>query len=314
MPNVLIHPNSGIIEFNLDTAGDSAIYGLTGGIRMTYQNTGELNITSTHSGNASRFSIDGSKGRLLDIHDTISGSLFAVSDKAGLPVFEVFHDDRVVMGEYNSNALTASGKYAGVGNQIRWSGQNGDPPSTIQGSMWYSSKDAVFRTKLNQSGDSLALGKTFAIFKATDSYGSSGGPSATTGIRNSMRMLEFDQTTQESAIFLSVVPSGICLNSGITARLFWTSTATTNNVLWSIAFEKMITDLDVNSFDTATSATSTANSVAGTFSTGIIACTTIDSIRGGDPYRLCVTRAAANGSDTVAADAQLMLIELQATL
>ena len=38
----------------------------------------------------------------------------SVNDIAGIPIFEVFSDDRVVMGQYNSNTLYVSGQWAGV--------------------------------------------------------------------------------------------------------------------------------------------------------------------------------------------------------
>jgi hypothetical protein len=44
----------------------------------------------------------------------MTGSLMSVNDIAGLPIFEVFSDDRVVMGQYNSNTLYVSGDWVGV--------------------------------------------------------------------------------------------------------------------------------------------------------------------------------------------------------
>jgi hypothetical protein len=56
----------------------------------------------------------GNSGSLFSISDNLSGSLMAVSDISGLPILEVFSDDRVVMGRYNTNALVVTGSSVGV--------------------------------------------------------------------------------------------------------------------------------------------------------------------------------------------------------
>jgi hypothetical protein len=60
----------------------------------------------------------GVSGSLLSITDSLSGSLFAASDISGLPILEVFSDDRVVMGQYSANALVVTGSQVGVGTSI----------------------------------------------------------------------------------------------------------------------------------------------------------------------------------------------------
>jgi hypothetical protein len=57
----------------------------------------------------------GRSGSLFGINDSLSGSLMAVGDISGLPIFEVFSDDRVVMGRFNSNALVVTGSNVGIG-------------------------------------------------------------------------------------------------------------------------------------------------------------------------------------------------------
>jgi hypothetical protein len=53
--------------------------------------------------------IQGSQGQLFSVIDALSGSLMSVNDVSGLPILEVFSDDRVVMGTYGAPALTVSG-------------------------------------------------------------------------------------------------------------------------------------------------------------------------------------------------------------
>ena len=57
----------------------------------------------------------GTMGQLFGITDSLSGSLMSVTDIAGLPIWEVFSDDRVVMGTFNANTLVVSGRLVGIG-------------------------------------------------------------------------------------------------------------------------------------------------------------------------------------------------------
>jgi len=57
----------------------------------------------------------GSAGSLFSVTDSLSGSLMSVNDQSGLPILEVFSDDRVVMGRYNANTFVVSGSNVGVG-------------------------------------------------------------------------------------------------------------------------------------------------------------------------------------------------------
>lgn len=57
----------------------------------------------------------GTSGSLFNITDNLIGSLMAVSDVSGLPILEVFSDDRVVMGKYSKNTLVVAGTAVGIG-------------------------------------------------------------------------------------------------------------------------------------------------------------------------------------------------------
>jgi hypothetical protein len=56
------------------------------------------------------FTIEGSQGELFSITDSLSGSLFSVSDISGLPILEVFSDDTVLLGDYAAPALHTTKK------------------------------------------------------------------------------------------------------------------------------------------------------------------------------------------------------------
>lgn len=121
MPNILINPNSGLMEFTTGTAGGSSFNpNFTGGAfasRLGYDNYGSLNLTSYVSNvtGLDRFSIDGANGRLFLVTDDLSGSLFSVNDIAGLPIIEAFDNNTVVMGAFNRNDFVLTGNALGLG-------------------------------------------------------------------------------------------------------------------------------------------------------------------------------------------------------
>ena len=89
------------------------------------------------------------------------------------------------------------------------------------------------------------------------------------------------------------------------------TTATTGNVRWGAQFEKMNTDLDSDSFDTATEAHSVTNGTAGIVSQTSITCTTIDSLAVGDLFRVKIYRDTTDTTnDTVTGDAEIVAIVL----
>ena len=115
MPNILINPNSGILEFNTGTTGSSSLdASLSGAVRLVFSNSGTLGVQSYSTGTIDKFYVEGVNGRLFEVDDLMTGSLMSVNDIAGLPILEVFSDDRVVMGQYNSNTLHVSGDFIGV--------------------------------------------------------------------------------------------------------------------------------------------------------------------------------------------------------
>jgi len=96
--NILIDPQrTGAANPNIQFSGSMA-------------NTIKLEVLTSGS-----VQFTGVSGSLLNVTDSLSGSLFAVSDVSGLPIIEVFSDDRVVMGQFNTSALVVTGSRVGVG-------------------------------------------------------------------------------------------------------------------------------------------------------------------------------------------------------
>ena len=149
------------------------------------------------------------------------------------------------------------------------------------------------------SGGGSGGTKTYATFTATDNNPPA-TDFATIDQRNSVACLDFSDTATESAVFVGIMPEAASLGSGLIVRLHWMGTATTGNVRWSVAFERGNTDLDADSFDTATAATATTNGTSGIVTVTAITCTSIDSIAAGDLFRLRVQRLGADAADTMA--------------
>jgi hypothetical protein len=51
------------------------------------------------------FRVQGSQGELFAVTDSLTGSLFSVNDISGLPIFEVFSDNSILMGSYFAPSL-----------------------------------------------------------------------------------------------------------------------------------------------------------------------------------------------------------------
>lgn len=136
---------------------------------------------------------------------------------------------------------------------------------------------------------------------------------ATLDTRNSIAVLDYDAATDEAAIFSGVIPDYANLSSGLKIRLAWmATTATSGNVRWGVQLERCTTDLDADSFDTATLVTSAANGTSGIVTIAEITVTSIDSLAVGDTFRIKIYRDADDATeDTMTGDAELIAVEVQ---
>jgi hypothetical protein len=135
---------------------------------------------------------------------------------------------------------------------------------------------------------------------------------ATLDARNSVAVLEYDAAVEEATFWVWVVPEGASLGSGLIVKLHWMGdTATSGDVKWGVAFERMNTDVDTDSYDTETTGTGTTNATSGIITVTSITCTTIDGVTAGDAVRIKIARKAADGADTMSGDAQLVAVEIR---
>jgi hypothetical protein len=141
---------------------------------------------------------------------------------------------------------------------------------------------------------------------------------ATLGLRNNHPCLEFDATTQEAAIFSSVLPRHYA-GGGITIYAHYAAASATSGTMgWDVAFERIGNgSQDVDSDGFAGAQTITAVTVPATsglvdiVNVAVSDGANIDSIAVGELFRLRIRRDVAN--DTAAGDAQLFAIELKET-
>ena len=142
---------------------------------------------------------------------------------------------------------------------------------------------------------------------------------ATLDLRNQHPCLDFDATTNESAVFSGVMPRNYAATTGVTVYIHYAmSSAVADTVDWDVAFERIgddELDIDGDSFAAVNSVDNTT--VLGT--TGLVDIVSVaftdgadmDSVAVGEGFRLKVTRDAA--SDDAAGDAELVFVEIKET-
>ena len=141
---------------------------------------------------------------------------------------------------------------------------------------------------------------------------------ATLDTRNNHPVLDFDATTNESAVFRGVLPVGYA-SGGLTVYIHYAMTsAEVNTIDWDVSFERIgdqQLDIDGDSFAAVNSVDNTT--VPGT--TGLVDVVSVaftdgadmDSIAAGESFRIKITRDAA--SDDAAGDAELLFVVIKET-
>ena len=140
---------------------------------------------------------------------------------------------------------------------------------------------------------------------------------ATLDARNGHPVLDFDDTTQEAAIWSFVLPRTYA-GGGITVYVGSSATSATSGTIgWTVEIERVGTAQDTDSDSFASAATITAATVSGTSgivttsNVGITDGANIDSIAVGELCRIRVKRDVSN--DNAAGDAELHFVEIKET-
>jgi len=101
----VVSPTNGALAFEVEKSSGATLFAVSG--------SGNVGI-GTSIPNAT-FEVVGVSGSLFSVTDNLSGSLFSVNTISGLPILEVFSDNTLIAGAYNSNALVVTGSNVGVG-------------------------------------------------------------------------------------------------------------------------------------------------------------------------------------------------------
>jgi hypothetical protein len=159
----------------------------------------------------------------------------------------------------------------------------------------------------------MAANETLAIWEAIGGTPPAAS-AATLDIRNGHVVLDFDADANETIYFSAVLPKHYAGGS-IACKLHWMATsATSGNVRWSAAFERLEgngPDLDANEFQTAVEVTATTNATSGKLTVTTLTLTALDGAAASDAFRIAVTRVANDATnDTMTGDAELLQVEL----
>jgi hypothetical protein len=159
----------------------------------------------------------------------------------------------------------------------------------------------------------MAANETLAIWEAIGSTPPAAS-AATFDVRNGRLVLDFDADANETSYFSAVLPKHYA-GGNLHCKLHWMATAATSgNVRWSAAFERLEAggpDLDSDGFQTAAEANGAASAASGKLTVTTLTLTALDGAVAGDAFRLVVTRVANDGSnDTMTGDAELVAVEL----
>lgn len=139
---------------------------------------------------------------------------------------------------------------------------------------------------------------------------------ATPDTRNAHPVLDFDDSTSESAVFSAVMPRNYS-GGGLTVYIHYSAIATSGDVDWDVSFERIgdqQQDVDSDGFAAVNSVDGTT--VPGT--SGLVDIVNVtftdgadmDSVAAGESFRLKIARDIA---DTAVGDIELHKIEIKET-
>lgn len=145
--------------------------------------------------------------------------------------------------------------------------------------------------------------KTWDFFTVFDSYLSAAN-FATFDTRNSVPLLDFDDTAIENALFIGYVPKGAFTLSGVNVNIYWNAaTAVTGAVNWGCQIQRL-SGVDLDNYGNARLVSTSTSTVSGVVSTSTVTITAVGSLSADMPYILRIYRNATDATyDTMLGDA-----------
>jgi hypothetical protein len=136
---------------------------------------------------------------------------------------------------------------------------------------------------------------------------------ATIDTRNGQRMLDFDDAVTERAVFNGIIPAEFSLTGGFKVRVHWwaSSINTAHRVKWCAEVERRNTASSADSWGSLHSALGIPNGTQFVPVVTEITVTSIDGLVAGEPFRVRITRDAADTvNDTMIGDAELFQVQV----
>lgn len=160
------------------------------------------------------------------------------------------------------------------------------------------------------SGDTLLQWSTLANEPPSTAF-------ATADTRNLHPVLDFDDTTDEEAVFSGIVPQHYTAAASVQVYVHYAmSSATSGNVQIDVQIERVgdgQQDIDANGFAAVQSVTQAVPATSGNVDIALVTLTNAqaDAIAVGEGFRLKVRRDANHASDTATGDMELRWVELR---
>ena len=281
------------------TVGNSVMYETGSNIGIgTINPNAKLNINSSGSlvSGSVVFSVEGTQGSLFSVDDSLSGSLMSVNDISGLPILEVFSDDRLVVGTYNSNALVVTGSRVGIGtnNPIAKLQVNGNiSASSFTGSVFGTSSwstNALTASYAAGGGTTLTTGSTYPI---TSSWSTNAISSsfATFAVSATSATSATSANTATSASYATVAGSATSATSATSAN----SANTATSASYSLSASYSVNSTTATSSSFASTSSYNLNSISSSFSVNALTASyNLNSIS--SSYSLTASYALVAGS------------------
>ena len=172
--------------------------------------TAKLHINSTTSG-ATLLRADGTNGTLFSVVDDLSDSLMSVNNSAGLPVLEVFADDRIVAGQYGQNDLVVINNKVGIGTASPSNTLDVNGTARIRSISASGSAATIF---LTTDANGVLISRTAAQVRSDIGAGTGNG--TVTSVTGSGGLASSGGTTPDISIATDGVTTAKILNSNVT--------------------------------------------------------------------------------------------------